>query len=167
MYSKEPDKIYFFLLKFFALLCLKFENCLCLILKYLVYHFRTCFSMLISRDLFEAILGTHSCKKYGLPKWLRGKESTCQCRRLGLILGLRTSPGEWNGNPLQYSSLGNPIDRRVWQGYSPSPWGCGELVMTEHACSCKHVLNIKLWLKKLLILNLDSTLNLLNFQEKF
>ena len=67
VYSKEPDKICYFLLKFFALLCLKFENCLCLILKYLVYHFRTCFSILISRDLFEAILGTHSCKNMGFP----------------------------------------------------------------------------------------------------
>ena len=25
------------------------------------------------------------------------------------------SPGEGNGNPLQYSSLGNPIDRGAWQ----------------------------------------------------
>ena len=24
-------------------------------------------------------------------------------------------PGEGNGNPLQYSCLGNPIDRRTWQ----------------------------------------------------
>ena len=28
----------------------------------------------------------------------------------GLILGLGRSPGEGTGNPLQYSSLGNPID---------------------------------------------------------
>ena len=25
------------------------------------------------------------------------------------------SPGEENGNPLQYSCLGNPMDRRAWQ----------------------------------------------------
>ena len=29
--------------------------------------------------------------------------------------GLWRSPGEWNGNPLQYSCLGNPKDRRAWQ----------------------------------------------------
>ena len=29
----------------------------------------------------------------------------------GLILGLGRSPGEVNGNPLQYSCLGNPMDR--------------------------------------------------------
>ena len=30
---------------------------------------------------------------------------------LGLIPGLGRSPGEGNGNPLQYSCLGNPMDR--------------------------------------------------------
>ena len=29
--------------------------------------------------------------------------------------GSRKSPGEGNGNPLQYSCLGNPMDRGVWQ----------------------------------------------------
>ena len=32
----------------------------------------------------------------------------------GSILGLRRSPGEGNGNPLQYSCLENPMDRGVW-----------------------------------------------------
>jgi len=31
-----------------------------------------------------------------------------------LIPGLGRSPGEGNGNPLQYSCLENPIDRRAW-----------------------------------------------------
>ena len=31
----------------------------------------------------------------------------------GLIPGSGRSPGEGNGNPLQYSSLGNPVDRRA------------------------------------------------------
>ena len=30
------------------------------------------------------------------------------------IPGLGRSPGEGNGNPLQYSCLGNPMDRRAW-----------------------------------------------------
>ena len=34
---------------------------------------------------------------------------------VGSIPGLGRSPGEENGNPLQYSYLGNPMDRRVWQ----------------------------------------------------
>ena len=32
----------------------------------------------------------------------------------GLIPGLGKSPGVGNGNPLQYSCLGNPIDSRAW-----------------------------------------------------
>ena len=31
------------------------------------------------------------------------------------IPGLGKSPGEGNGNPLQYSCLGNPMDRRAWR----------------------------------------------------
>ena len=31
-----------------------------------------------------------------------------------LIPGLGRSPGEGNGNPLQYSCLGNPMDRGAW-----------------------------------------------------
>ena len=34
---------------------------------------------------------------------------------VGSIPGLGRSPGEGNGNPLQYSCLGNPMDRGEWQ----------------------------------------------------
>ena len=47
----------------------------------------------------------------GLPRWHSGKESTCQCRRLWFDLWVRKNPGEGNGNLLQYSCLGNPMDR--------------------------------------------------------
>ena len=33
---------------------------------------------------------------------------------MGLIPGLGRSPGEGNGNPLQYSCLGNSMDRGAW-----------------------------------------------------
>ena len=36
-------------------------------------------------------------------------------RDMGLILGLERSPGEGNGNPVQDSSLENPMDRGTWQ----------------------------------------------------
>ena len=42
----------------------------------------------------------------GLPQWLRGKESACNARAtgdVGSIPELGRSPGEGNGNPLQYS----------------------------------------------------------------
>ena len=40
-----------------------------------------------------------------------GKESICNARVLGSVPGLRRSPGEGNGNPLQYSCLENCKDR--------------------------------------------------------
>ena len=35
-------------------------------------------------------------------------------RDAGSIPGSGRSPGERNGNPLQFSSLGNPVDRGAW-----------------------------------------------------
>ena len=37
------------------------------------------------------------------------------------IPGSGRPPGEGNGNPLQYSCLGDPVNRGAWLGYSP--WG--------------------------------------------
>ena len=46
---------------------------------------------------------------------------------MGLMPGLGGSPGEGNGNPLQYSSLGNPMDRGGWWArvheFAQSPTG--------------------------------------------
>ena len=46
---------------------------------------------------------------------LEGKESTCNEGDLGSIPWLERFLGEENGNPLLFSCLGNPIDRRAWQ----------------------------------------------------
>ena len=46
------------------------------------------------------------------------KESVCiegNAGDTGSIPGSGISPGEENGNPLQYSCLGNPMDRGAWQ----------------------------------------------------
>ena len=43
------------------------------------------------------------------------KESACNAGDPGLIPGTGRSPGERNGNPLQYSSLGSPMDRGACQ----------------------------------------------------
>ena len=40
--------------------------------------------------------------------------SACNAGDPGSIPGLGRSPGEGNGNPLQYSSLENPMDRGAW-----------------------------------------------------
>ena len=50
-----------------------------------------------------------------LPQWLSGKESACSTEDPGSILLSGRSPGEGNGNPLQYSCLENPMDRGAWQ----------------------------------------------------
>ena len=49
----------------------------------------------------------------GLPWWLSSKESIAG--DAGLITELERSPGEGNRNPLQYSCLGNPMDREAWR----------------------------------------------------
>ena len=50
----------------------------------------------------------------GFPGGSDSKESTCNVGDLGSIPGLGRSSGEGNGNPLQYSCLGNPMDRGAW-----------------------------------------------------
>ena len=44
----------------------------------------------------------------GFPGGSDGKESACNVGDPGSIPGLGRSPGEGNGNPFQYSCLGNP-----------------------------------------------------------
>ena len=51
----------------------------------------------------------------GLPRWLSGKESSCNAGDEGLTPVSGKSPGKGNGNPLQNSCLGNPMDRGAWQ----------------------------------------------------
>ena len=52
---------------------------------------------------------------YSFPGGSEGKESACCVGDVGLIPGWGRSPGEENGNPLQYSFLENPMDRGAWQ----------------------------------------------------
>ena len=54
-------------------------------------------------------------KETDFPHGSVGKESACSAGDLGLIPGLGRSPGERNGNPLQYSCLENLMDGGVWQ----------------------------------------------------
>ena len=43
-----------------------------------------------------------------------GKVSAYNAGNLGLIPGSGRTTGEGNGNPLQYSCLGNPMDKEAW-----------------------------------------------------
>ena len=51
---------------------------------------------------------------YRFPGGLQSKELAYNVRDLGSFPGLGRSPGKGNDNPLQYSCLGNPVDRGAW-----------------------------------------------------
>ena len=79
-----------------------------------------------------------SWKARSVPGGASGKKKTTQknlpasagdVRDADLIPGSGRSPGEGQGNPLQYSCLENPMDIRSLASYSPS--GCKELDTTE------------------------------------
>ena len=65
----------------------------------------------------------------GFPGGSVSKELSCSTGDVGLIPELGRSPGEGNGNPLQYSYLENPIDW-VRSLVGDSPWGHKESDMT-------------------------------------
>ena len=65
----------------------------------------------------------------GFPGSSVDKESACSVEEPCSIPGLGRSPGEENGNPLQYSCLENSMDGESLVGYSP--WDHKELDMTE------------------------------------
>ena len=51
----------------------------------------------------------------GFPGGSEGKASACRAGHPGSIPGPGRSPGEGNGNPLQYSCLENPKNEEAWQ----------------------------------------------------
>ena len=80
-----------------------------------IFSFGLCFWYCCQSKLMEIYL----LPCFWLPRWLSGKESAyqtgdaCQARDVGLNPGLGRSPVEGNGNLLQYSCLGNPMDRGI------------------------------------------------------
>ena len=76
-------------------------------LRVYTYHcfHRVHYLVELSKDGFEL----------GFPDGSASKESTCNAGGAGWIPGSERSPGGGNGNPLQYSCLGNPTDRGDWQ----------------------------------------------------
>ena len=61
------------------------------------------------------VLGCPYVPIRGFPGGSEVKESACNVGDPGLIPELGRSPGERNGNPLQYSCLENPMEGRAWQ----------------------------------------------------
>ena len=56
----------------------------------------------------------HDLTSMGFPGGSEVKASACSVGDSGSIPELGRSPGEGNGNPLQYSCLENPMDRGAW-----------------------------------------------------
>ena len=76
----------------------------------------------------------------GLPGGSDGKEPACNEGDPGLIPGLGRSPGEGNGNPLQYSCVENPHGQRSLAGYRPR--GYKESDVTEQLSLSKKIIRI-------------------------
>ena len=74
------------------------------------------------------------------PWWLSGKESACNVGDTGdmsSIPGSEKSPGEWNGYPVQYSCLDNPMDRGDWWA---TVYGVAESYLTKRlSTSTQHI----------------------------
>ena len=71
---------------------------------------------------------------WGFPGGSEVKVSAYNAEDLGLIPGLGRSPGEGNGNPLQYSCLENPMDGGAWwamvHGVTKSPTRLSDFTFT-------------------------------------
>ena len=63
----------------------------------------------------DVICNTYSFRGYPSTGGWDSKESACSAGDPGTIPILGRSPGEGNGNPLQYSCLENSTDRGAWQ----------------------------------------------------
>ena len=96
-----------------------------------------------SKGVREDTFGEEKClsaQERSSPGGTSGKEPACQCRRRkrhSLIPGSGRSPGEVNGNPLQYSCLENPVDRGAWQatvhGVAKSRSWLNQLSTAQHS----------------------------------
>ena len=80
----------------------------------------------------------------GLPWWLSSKESACNTGDVGSIPRLGRSPRGGDGNPLQYSCLGNPMDRGAWWASVHGVAKVGHYLVTkqQHLFSIWHILGI-------------------------
>ena len=62
----------------------------------------------------KAFLKSQTTIQTWLLRWLSSKESPANARDAGSIPGSGKLPVEGNANPLQYSYLGNSMDREAW-----------------------------------------------------
>ena len=87
-----------------------------------------------------------------------GKESACGSGDPGSIPGSERSPGEGNGNPLQYSCLKNPMDREAWWATVHGVARVGHDLATKPSPYTRHSIHIS---------GIDFALNFLIINEIF
>ena len=86
-----------------------------------------------STPLILADITNWSGTLMGFPGGSLVKNTSANVGDLGSVPGLRSS-GEGNGNPLQYSCLGNPVDGGIFRLQSMGLQRVGHDLATEHAC---------------------------------
>ena len=69
----------------------------------------------MTRRLGTALFLNPCVYTYGFPGGSDNEAPTCNVGDLGSIPGLGRSPGEGNGNQIQYSCLDNCMDRGAWR----------------------------------------------------
>ena len=93
----------------------------------------------------------------GFPGGSDSKESGCNAGGPGSVPGSGRAPGEVNGYPLQYSCLGNPMDRRAW-------WtivnGATKRVKTNSAINIICFCNGKTIIKQIIVLTKVENISL-------
>ena len=123
--------------------------------KSLLLFLYCCLFLPLFTLIFAVYILVVLCWVHGLPRWLIGKESTCQCRRLrnGFNPWFGKIPGGGNGNPLPYSCPDNPMDREAWWATVHGVMKCHTTVrLSVHTpCWC---LNVYKMLYPLIGLNL-------------
>ena len=68
-----------------------------------------------------------------LPRWCSGKESACQCRRLGFNPSVRKIPWGRKCQPTAvFFCLGTPMDRGAW-------WATVHGITKRHKCVTEHI----------------------------
>ena len=104
----------------------------------------------------------------GFPDGSDSKVSACNVGDPDLIPGSGRSPGEGNGNPLQYCCLENPMEGRSLVGYSP--WVRKESDMTErlhfHFIYWRSISNINCTIEIIASLRVQSNYWLLSLRYK-
>ena len=83
----------------------------------------------LSNFYFQQLIEPKYFSSMGFPGDSVVKNPPANAGDLDSIPGLGRSPGKGNGNPLQYSSQENSMDRGTW--WATGPWGHKESDMTQ------------------------------------